>query len=193
MTPADMSRDGPLLKRATHIGTVLGVVSIILGVLVLAWPMRTLVIIAVLFGIELVILGVFRIAIALALVMPGKLRALGAVLGILTVAAGVFCFFRPGTSLTVVALFLAIGFIADGVAELARITAGKRAAGVRRLTALSGAVSILAGLLVIIFPETSLILLAQVGGVALIVIGLVQITVGIVSRRQASTAAVKPH
>jgi uncharacterized membrane protein HdeD (DUF308 family) len=43
-----------------------GIITVLAGLLVLAWPGRTIVVIAVLFGIQLVVAGIFRFVAAFA-------------------------------------------------------------------------------------------------------------------------------
>jgi len=57
--PADI-----VARVGRHWGWVLafGIITLLVGVAALAWPGRTLVVIAVLFGIQLVVMGIFRFA-----------------------------------------------------------------------------------------------------------------------------------
>src|SRR5829696_6462273 len=73
-------------SRHTGLRIALGIVSIVVGILVVARPVDTLVFVAVLFGIQLLILGVVRIVVAAsASGLSRGLRILSIVLGILTV------------------------------------------------------------------------------------------------------------
>ena len=61
--PADM-----VARVGRHWGWVLafGVITLLTGIAALAWPGRTLVVVAVLFGVQLIVMGIFRFAGALA-------------------------------------------------------------------------------------------------------------------------------
>ena len=107
--------------RHTGLRIAIGILSIVVGILVVARPVDTLFFVAVLFGIQLVILGVVRIVLAASVSdLPRGLKILSVVLGILTIIAGVICFTRPQASLVILAILLAVGWIADGIADLAR-------------------------------------------------------------------------
>lgn len=178
-TPVSSSLSPPMPRWA---GIALGVVSLILGILVLVLPGATLVVIAILFGIELIILGAARIALGVAAPSgSGWVKALAIILGVLTILAGIFCFVHPGASLVILALFLGIGWIIDGIGTLAH-TFGSKSSGGRALSVISGIVSIVAGLVVVVFPGQSLLLLVWFGGVALIILGVVQLLVAIFRR-----------
>ena len=69
MTHATWPASADVLARASrHWGWLMafGIISLLAGVAVLAWPGRTLVVVAVLFGIQLVVTGIFRFVAAFA-------------------------------------------------------------------------------------------------------------------------------
>ncbi|MEP7332449.1 MAG: DUF308 domain-containing protein [Terracoccus sp.] len=165
-------------------GIGMGVLSIVLGILVLVWPGATLLVVAVLFGIQLIVLGALRIALSsVAPADPPWLKPLVIVMGVLTVIAGVICLLRPGTSLLVIAIVLAIGWIFEGVAALAQAFMADRSVGARILFIISGIISVLAGLVVAIFPGSSLVLLTRFGGILLVVIGIAEVIAAFMARR----------
>jgi uncharacterized membrane protein HdeD (DUF308 family) len=171
--------------RHTGLRLAIGILSIVVGILVIARPVNTLVFVAVLFGLQLIILGVVRIVLAAsASGLPRWLKILSIVLGILTIIAGVICFTRPQASLIILAILLAVGWIADGIADLARGFSGERSGGERTYLIILGVVSIVAGLVVAIFPGPSLVLLAQIAGVALLFIGALTCLSAIMGRRR---------
>lgn len=168
-------------------GIGMGVLSIVIGIFVLAWPTITLVVVAVLFGIQLIVLGALRIALGSAVPAdPGWLKPLIIVMGVLTVIAGIICLVRPGTSLVVIAIFLAIGWIFEGIAAVAQAFMADRSVGARIFFIISGIVSIVAGLIVAIFPGSSLVLLTRFGGILLIVVGIAEVIAALMSRRMTS-------
>ena len=171
--------------RHTGLRIALGILSVVVGILVIARPVNTLLFVAILFGLQLVILGVVRIALALTSAeLPRWVKVLTVVLGILTVIAGVFCFVRPEASLVILAILLAIGWVADGIADLVRGFSGQRSGGERTYLVVLGVVSILAGLVVAIFPGPSLVLLTRVAGLALIIIGALTVVSAVMGRRR---------
>ncbi len=171
--------------RHTGLRLAIGILSIVVGILVIARPVNTLVFVAVLFGLQLVILGVVQIVVAaIGSASTRWLKILGIVLGILTIVAGVICFTRPQASLAILAILLAVGWIADGIADLARGLTGERSGGERTYLIILGVVSIIAGLVVAIFPGQTLALFAQIAGVALLIIGVVACVSAIMGRRR---------
>jgi uncharacterized membrane protein HdeD (DUF308 family) len=68
-----------------------GIITLLAGLLTLAWPGRTIVVVAVLFGAQLVVAGIFRFVAALASDdETGATRVLLALLGVLSFIVGLY-------------------------------------------------------------------------------------------------------
>ncbi|MFF4746361.1 HdeD family acid-resistance protein [Streptomyces sp. NPDC001268] len=109
--PPDTSLGGSLAALANMSWQILlttGLSAIALGVVVLAWPEETLRVVGVLFGIYLLVIGVFQLAAAFGTHIPGHLRAMHFVTGALSVLLGLICF--RGTMQSILLLALWIGF-----------------------------------------------------------------------------------
>ncbi|MHA3834977.1 HdeD family acid-resistance protein [Terrabacter sp. AAH1] len=172
----------------------LGILSIVLGVLVLAWPGVTLLVVAITFGLELVVAGALRISTSRLLpTEPAWLKPVSLVLGALSVVAGIICLLRPGTSLLVVAIVIAAGWLSEGVAAVAQGVRAGRSATARTFLVASGVVSVLAGLVVAIFPGSSLVLLARLAGVMLVLIGVAELVTAFMARRAGTPGASTPR
>jgi uncharacterized membrane protein HdeD (DUF308 family) len=104
-----------------HWGWVLafGIVTLLAGLLALAWPGRTIVVIAVLFGIQLVVAGVFRFVAALASDdESGGTRVLLALLGVLSFIVGLYALRNVLVTIAALALLLGIFWIVNGAVEV---------------------------------------------------------------------------
>ena len=169
---------------------VMGILSIVLGILVLVWPKATLLIVAILFGLQLIIAGAVRLGMVRDLPSdPGWLKPVSIGLGALSIVAGIICLFRPNASLFVIALFIAIGWVAEGIAALVQGFGSDRTTGTRVFLIVSGVVSILGGLIVAIFPGSSLVVLTRIAGIALIVIGIVELVTAVMARRAGNSSS----
>ncbi|HUZ56082.1 MAG TPA: DUF308 domain-containing protein [Streptosporangiaceae bacterium] len=68
-----------------------GIITALIGIVALAWPGRTLLVVAVLFGIQLIAMGIFRFAAAFASDdASGGTRVLLALLGVLSLIIGLY-------------------------------------------------------------------------------------------------------
>jgi len=95
---------------------LIGVVSIVAGVIVIAEPSNSLKTLAVIFGIFILIDGIA--ALVSALVTHSESRGLVAVLGVISVIAGVLLIRHPLGGVRAVALLIGIWLIAAGVVRL---------------------------------------------------------------------------
>jgi len=154
----------------------LGIISLLAGGAVLAWPGRTLIVVAVLFGIQLVVTGIFRFVAAFASEdLTGGTRVLLAVLGVLSLIIGLYAVRHVLITLIALALLLGIFWIVSGAIELFMALSHREMAH-RGWNALMGIISVLAGIVVLAYPGISLLVLAIVLGAWLIVFGAMQVT-----------------
>ena len=171
--PADM-----VARVGRHWGWVLafGIITLLTGIAALAWPGRTLVVVAVLFGIQLILMGIFRFAGAFASDdLTGGTRVLLAVLGVLSLIIGLYAVRHVLITLLALALLLGIFWIVSGTVELFTALSYRGMRG-RGWTAVTGILSVLAGIVVLAYPGISLLVLAVVLSVWLLVFGVMQIT-----------------
>lgn len=152
-----------------------GVVSIIAGVLALAWPGPTLFVLAVLFGIELIVWGVFRLVGALTFGdAGGGARTLWAILGILSLLIGFYALRHIVITLLSLGLLLGIFWLVDGIGLLASAAEHRGMPG-RGGHVLSGILGVVAGLVLLAWPALSILTLAVLAGIWLILAGVMQL------------------
>src|ERR1700753_2674188 len=159
-----------------------GPVAVRAGVAWLACPGRTLIVVAVLFGIQLVVTGIFRFVAAFASEdLTGGTRVLLAVLGVLSLIIGLYAVRHVLVTLLALALLLGIYWIINGAVELFMALSAREVPG-RGWTGVMGALSVVAGLLVLVYPAISLLTLVIVLSVWLLVLGMMEITLAFRAR-----------
>jgi uncharacterized membrane protein HdeD (DUF308 family) len=182
MTEGPRPDAGDMLARVGyHWGWLMafGVITFLAGMVALAWPGPTLIVVPVLFGVQLVVTGIFRIVAAAAVDdLSGGGRVLLAVLGLLSLIIGLYAVRHVLISLLLLAVLLGIFWIINGITELFLALSRRDMAG-RGWTGLIGAFSIVAGLIVLADPGISLLTLAIVLGVWLLVLGAMEITLAV--------------
>ena len=182
--PADV-----LARLGRHWGWVFtyGVVTLLAGVFVIAWPGVTLLVLAVLFGVQLIVSGIFRFVAAFASDdQTGGTRVLLALLGVLSVIIGLWALRHVLLTLLALIVFLGIFWVVSGIIDL--FTALTHRAMLHRgWAALTGLLSALAGVVVLAAPGLSLYGLAVILGVWLLIFGGMEI--GAASRLRALTRA----
>ncbi|MBT0567431.1 HdeD family acid-resistance protein [Williamsia sp. CHRR-6] len=172
-------------RSAVRTGLIVNaVIGIVLGIIALVWPGPTLLVVAITFGVALLFLGVYRLVSAFAATgVSGWTRVLFAIFGTIIFVAGFVALVHPGSSLTLLALMIGIGWIFDGVYDLVTDRSGWYHAP-RWLIILSGIVSILAGVVVIALPGLAIGTFLIFGAILLIVVSVVSLfTLPSVSRR----------
>ncbi len=154
--------------RSTIIAT--SALGIVLGIAILAWPNATMLVAAVLFGLSLIFGGLLRIYQAVA----GKLLSTGwrillGVLGVAILVLGVSALFNPSQSLYLLAVFIGVGWVMQGVAELFSIGSGTQHVSTWLLV-ISGLISVIAGMIMIAMPGLALATFIWVGAILLIAV-----------------------
>jgi uncharacterized membrane protein HdeD (DUF308 family) len=149
---------------------IFGVLTVIAGAIVVANPGGTVLAFAVVFGIWLFVAGIFRLVTAFTSEGEGH-RALYAILGLLSIAVGLFMVRNVFDSLRIFAFVLGVFWVISGITDF---FGGifMRDLPHRGWTIFIGALSVLAGIVVLAQPAISLTTLAWIIGIWLIVDGL---------------------
>jgi uncharacterized membrane protein HdeD (DUF308 family) len=166
-----------LAQLGRHWGWVLsfGTITLLAGIVVLAWPAATLLVIAVLFGVQLIVGGIFRFVSAFAHEdTSGGTRVLLALLGVLSIIIGLWAVRHVLLTLLALVVLLGIFWVVNGTIELFTSLSHREMPN-RGWTAAMGVLSVLAGIIVLIYPGPSLLTLSVVLGIWLLVYGLMEI------------------
>jgi uncharacterized membrane protein HdeD (DUF308 family) len=149
-----------------------GLLLIAVGVMLLVWPNVTLTIVAILIGAGLVVSGVVRLWEGFTSDSEsGGMRAAYVVIGLLAILAGLYCLRHHALSLFLVAFVTGVYFIVHGVSDLG-VALSAKVPG-RALRGVLGVFSIAAGILMVVWPGITLVLLLTLVGAWLIFYGLV--------------------
>ncbi|MFD7847019.1 HdeD family acid-resistance protein [Nocardia sp. NPDC059764] len=179
--------EGPvqtLARSAWQSILVTGILSVVLGILILVWPGPTLVVAGVLFGIYLLVSGVFQLIAAFGLHVSAWMRVLSFITAILSFILGFFCFRNEFQAIGLLALWIGITWIFRGTAVLVAAMSDSALPG-RGWQILFGILLIVGGGLLIVEPFRSITTLVVVVGCWLIVIGIFEV----ISALQVKSAA----
>ncbi|KIZ16757.1 HdeD family acid-resistance protein [Streptomyces natalensis] len=153
----------------------MGLAAIALGVVVLAWPQETLRVVGVLFGVYLLVIGVFQLAAAFGTHVPRHLRALHFLTGALSVLLGLICFRGTLESILLLALWIGFGWLVRGIMVTATAASAPREMPARGWMLFSGIIGLLAGTVLIVAPFTSIAALTLTVSIMAIVLGVVEV------------------
>ena len=189
-TTADQAHE--MMKDvADHWGliVVLGVLSVILGLLAIAYPGATIVTVSIFFAAWLFVSGIFYLISSFTRDGDTGSRVLSAILGVLSIIVGWALLRTPFQSVEVFIFVIGVFFLIQGVMTF--IGAFARKAG-RNWGIASGILGIIAGLIVLTYPISSAVTLALIAGIWLIILGVMQIAAGIQLRNAGSRIWVAP-
>jgi uncharacterized membrane protein HdeD (DUF308 family) len=168
---------------------VSGVLTVILGGIVLAWPGPSILVASTLFGVYMLLTGFVQLLLAFALPRSAATRVLLFIGGALSLVLAVLSLRHFGDAYAVLLLsvWIGIGVIFRGVADIAAVTS-ERDLPARGWYVVLGVIAVMAGAVMLVWPFASIVVLAIVFGVWLVLYGVMQIVQSIEIRKDAGEA-----
>ena len=153
-----------------------GIAALVLGILLLVWPIHTLAVFTVFLGIYFLIAGAVRLSIGIFSSGVGAgMRTVNIVLGILLVIIGIIALRNLQSATAVLLIFIValvgVGWIIEGILSLVE----SRNASSKGWAIFFGIISIIAGIVLLSLPLTSALVLIIFAAIALIVLGIIGI------------------
>jgi uncharacterized membrane protein HdeD (DUF308 family) len=158
---------------------VRGIIALIFGIVVLAWPTAALIIFAILFGVFVFVDGIFTLVVATNYKAGGGRRAWLYVRSIAGIIVGLIIFFLPVVAIPLLILILvyliAAWALVTGVMELVYAFQANQDTAIRWMFAISGILSIILGILMLIKPLIGALVIAVVVGAYAVLAGILLI------------------
>ncbi len=149
-----------------------GFLTLVLGILVMVWPQETLKIITILFGIQLLVTGVYSIFKGFG--HGQEHRAMAFVLGLLALVVGIVVLKNVIATIGVLTIILGIYWIVFGVVEFI-VAVSDSTYPSRGWAIFLSLLSVVAGIVILVWPIESVTLLAWVVGIWLAILGVLEI------------------
>ena len=163
------------------------VLGIIASILALVWPGKTLLLVALTFGIFLLFVGVQDLAAALnTKSASGGARIFFALLGVISIVVGVILIIHPAESLLTAAWVLGLWFAISGAVQLLQAFSHPEGRGFNIAFGLLG---IVAGVVVLVNPGVGVVTLVWIVSISFMIRGLVAIAVGLALKKAQAAAA----
>jgi uncharacterized membrane protein HdeD (DUF308 family) len=168
---------------------VSGVLTIVLGAMVLAWPGPTILIASTMFGVFMLVSGFAELFLAFTLPRSAATRVLLFLTGALSFVLAILSFrhFGEGYAILLLSLWIGMGFIFLGISENA-VAINERDLPGRGWYVVSGVMSMIAGGIVLVWPFDSILVLTLVSGVSLAILGVIQIVQAFQIRKDSNAA-----
>jgi uncharacterized membrane protein HdeD (DUF308 family) len=147
-----------------------GILAVILGILVLAWPGKTIIVAAIFFGAYLLVTGIAQVIFAFSLHVSAGGRVLLFLSGAASLILAILCFRSLQNSILLLAIWIGVGFIFRGVATAVSAISDPTLPG-RGWEIFIGVITLIAGVVVLASPFESIATLTFVVGIWLVVIG----------------------
>jgi uncharacterized membrane protein HdeD (DUF308 family) len=163
----------------------MGIVTLILGIIVTLHPGGSLNVVAVLVGILAIISGIFQLVRVFD--RTEQHRVWLGISGFVFVVVGVVLIRHLDLTVAAIGLLVGITWIVQGIAAIIAAFGGAREGAV--WWGIFGAISLIAGIVVVSTPTTSITVLATLLGIWFIVMGLFEIIGAFLIRHAASSAA----
>lgn len=165
-------------------GFVLGLVTLILGVILAFRPTHSLVVIAVLLGVVMLVSGGYHIV--RALTGHEHERLWRGIAGVLFLLVGLALIRHLHLSIALIGLFVGFTWIIQGVAALMESFSPRSRGTERGWTVFFGVISLIAGIVVVSAPIASITTLTVFMGVWFIVMGFLEMIGSFLARRALS-------
>ena len=168
---------------------VAGLLTIVLGAIVLAWPGPTILVASTMFGVYLLLSGLVELFMAFTLPRSAATRVMLFISGALSLVLAIMSFrhFGDAYAVLLLSLWIGIGFIFQGVSGVAVGISESDLPG-RGWYIAAGIISVIAGVVVLVWPFDSIAVLTLAAGIWLVIIGITQIIQAFQTRKAANTA-----
>ncbi|WP_326636154.1 HdeD family acid-resistance protein [Nonomuraea fuscirosea] len=176
------------ISRSWWLLLIRGLAAIVFGILAFSWPGLTLLVLVVFFGVYAIVSGASELFAGFR--HGARSRAWLIISGILGILAGIVAFVWPG--LTAVALLYIIAFwaIFSGIAEIVAGVQLRKVIDNEWMFIVGGVLSVIFGVLLLIWPGAGLLGLAWLIGVFAILYGIAMIALSLRVKNFTSRAGI---
>jgi uncharacterized membrane protein HdeD (DUF308 family) len=173
-----------VIHRLWKSGLALGILNLLLGAVVLISPGDSIVVASVVFGVYLLVSGIAQAIVAFTVDMSVGSRVLFFISGALSVVLGYFAFrdFNNGAAVWMLAVWIGTGFLFQGVTATA-LAIEVPALPERGWYVFVGILTVVAGVVTLVWPISSIVVLTITAGTWLVLIGMTEVVWAVSARR----------
>jgi uncharacterized membrane protein HdeD (DUF308 family) len=172
-----------LLSRTWWVLALRGAVALLFGILALVWPGITLLVLVSLFAAFALLVGAVIVVGALKHRTMDRGWWLMMILGVVSLAVGTIAIVQPGATLFALVLLMAVNALLTGVLDIALAIRLRKQIEHEWLLVLTGVVSIVFGVLVVLFPPAGALALAFLVSFYAITTGILLLVLAFRARR----------
>ncbi|MFF3573094.1 HdeD family acid-resistance protein [Nocardia jiangxiensis] len=173
------------IGEAWQAALAIGCTSVVLGVVMMVWPGRSVSMSELLFGVAMLLTAAWQMVLAFRGRIRTGLKILEFGTALVSVLLAMWCM-RSGDWVSLVALWVGLGWVIRGVVQATVAVWSDQLPGAGRQE-IAGLLTLVAGLAVVIWPIDTLDALAVLAGVCLILLGISEIRIATRIARPEST------
>ena len=157
---------------------VRGLIALIFGILVLAWPGVAIAILAIIFGAFVFVDGIFTLVAAVNYKAGAGRRTWLFIRGIAGIIVGLITFFWPAITALALVILIAAWALVTGVMELIYAFRANQDSAIRWMFAISGILSLILGALMLAQPLLGALVIVWIIGAYAVLAGILLIILG---------------
>lgn len=177
-----------LLRGSRITAYSIGLISLVAGVVLLAWPDRTVHVVAVILGILFVVSGFGQAAEAVTTHRKGTYWGLLLLRGVINLGIGLALIFWSSATITAVVWLIGLDFVITGLLALIVSFMLSKEMGRGRLL-IESIIAIAVGVIIMVWPTATKNVLGIVLGIALVLLGLLLLFSGYQLSKMRATLA----
>lgn len=177
-----------LLRGSRITAYAVGALALIAGILLLFWPDRTVVVVARILGILFIVVGFGQIVEAVTTHRQGNYWGLLLLRGLINLGFGVALLVWPDIAVNVVAWLIGLNLLLTGLIGLIVSFRVPKEMG-RSAFLWQAAITILLGIVIMVWPGATVSVIAVLAGILLILFGLVLLASGFQLSKARGTSA----
>lgn len=170
-----------------------GIAALVFGILAFVWPAITLIVLVLFFAAYAIVDGIFAILAGVSvkrnIPTEGGVKWWALLIeGILGIAAGVIALWLPGVTALILLYIIALWAVATGLFEIVTAIRLRKEISGEWLMGLSGAASVVFGILLLAFPGSGALAVVWLIGAYAIIFGVLLLTLAFRLRNRAKEA-----
>ena len=153
--------------------TVTAVLEVVLGIILLIWPLTVVGLLAKVLGVILIITGLVEIV---AKIFDDSMRLAGLVVGLILLILGGWIVYHPGSIISIIPIIIGVGLIGNGIMHFSLALEGKKVGAERwGFMVVAAVVTMILGAICIVCALQVVDIAVRIGGFFLVYDGIASI------------------
>jgi uncharacterized membrane protein HdeD (DUF308 family) len=161
-----------------------GFLTLVIGILVMVWPDATLKVFALLFGLQLLVVGIYRLVKSFSAGQQHRVWSI--LLGIIAIFLGVLVLRNIWSTVVLLTAILGVYWIISGIVDFI-MAVGDKAYPQRGFTIFLAIVQFIAGIVIVAYPAESATAMSWLLGLWFVILGVIGIVLAFLVRGESKS------